>query len=45
MHTEQVKQKLSKLPQPSAMAGTKITAMEFEKDDDTNFHMVRDPRD
>lgn len=36
---EQVKQKLSKLPQPSAMAGTKITAMEFEKDDDTNFHM------
>lgn len=30
---------LKKLPSPKNLAGFKLTAVEFEKDDDTNFHI------
>lgn len=30
---------INELPQPSSLAGVKLTPQEFEKDDDTNFHM------
>lgn len=29
----------SKLPAPSSMAGYRLSPVEFEKDDDTNFHI------
>lgn len=29
----------SKLPSPSSLAGYRLTAVEFEKDDDTNHHI------
>ncbi|XP_077492536.1 ubiquitin-like modifier-activating enzyme 1 [Amblyomma americanum] len=30
---------VKELPLPSSLAGVKVTPLEFEKDDDTNFHM------
>lgn len=30
---------ISKLPEPSSMAGYRLNVIEFEKDDDTNFHI------
>jgi len=35
----QVKAKLAQLPARAKLAGSKCTALEFEKDDDSNFHM------
>jgi len=35
----QVTQKLAMLPARAKLAGTQCTALEFEKDDDSNFHM------
>jgi len=36
---ETAKALLGKLPASSSLAGLKVTSLEFEKDDDTNFHM------
>jgi ubiquitin-activating enzyme E1 len=36
---EMAKALLGKLPAPSSLGGLKVTSLEFEKDDDTNFHM------
>ena len=36
---ETTKSLVSKLPPSASLGGLKITSMEFEKDDDTNFHM------
>jgi ubiquitin-activating enzyme E1 len=36
---EVVKQLSSKLPKPSELAGFRLNIVEFEKDDDTNFHI------
>jgi len=36
---DQSKKILSELPAPSKLAGYKLTAIDFEKDDDTNYHM------
>lgn len=36
---ETTKSLLSRLPASSALGGMKVTSLEFEKDDDTNFHM------
>jgi len=30
---------LASLPNPSSLRGLRLTPIEFEKDDDTNFHM------
>jgi ubiquitin-activating enzyme E1 len=35
----QVKRKLSQLPARATLGGASYSALEFEKDDDTNFHM------
>ena len=36
---ETTKSLLSKLPPIASLSGLKVTSLEFEKDDDTNFHM------
>ena len=36
---EQFDNLLKELPQPSQLAGYRISSIEFEKDDDSNFHM------
>jgi ubiquitin-activating enzyme E1 len=36
---ETTKSLLAKLPAPASLGGLKMTSLEFEKDDDTNFHM------
>jgi ubiquitin-activating enzyme E1 len=38
-HEAKVKQVISELPKPSSLAGYRLNAVEFEKDDDTNHHM------
>lgn len=36
---EQIEQMKDSLPDPESLKGIKLTPVEFEKDDDTNFHM------
>jgi len=36
---DQCKKIISELPLPSKLAGYKLNSIDFEKDDDTNFHM------
>ncbi|KAG5366464.1 Ubiquitin-activating enzyme E1 1 [Yarrowia sp. B02] len=37
--TEELTQLANSLPPPSSLAGFRLTPVEFEKDDDTNFHI------
>lgn len=39
MDQDRVKNMIAELPSPSKLGSLKITPLEFEKDDDTNFHM------
>ncbi|KAG6455670.1 hypothetical protein O3G_MSEX009330 [Manduca sexta] len=39
MDQDRVKNIIAELPPPSKLGALKITPLEFEKDDDTNFHM------
>ncbi|CAH2048911.1 unnamed protein product, partial [Iphiclides podalirius] len=39
MDQDKVKNIIAELPPPSSLGNLKITPLEFEKDDDTNFHM------
>ncbi|XP_013145647.1 PREDICTED: ubiquitin-like modifier-activating enzyme 1 [Papilio polytes] len=39
MDQDKVKNMIAELPPAGALGGLKITPLEFEKDDDTNFHM------
>lgn len=36
---DELQQMISKLPQPKTLGGAKLTPVEFEKDDDSNFHI------
>ena len=36
---DQLQHLIGQIPSPSSLAGYRMTAIEFEKDDDTNFHM------
>ncbi|KAK8778215.1 hypothetical protein V5799_020445 [Amblyomma americanum] len=38
-HPDRLSTLVKELPLPSSLAGVKVTPLEFEKDDDTNFHM------
>eukprot|EP00457_Paulinella_chromatophora_P001066 gb/GEZN01001068.1/.p1 GENE.gb/GEZN01001068.1/~~gb/GEZN01001068.1/.p1 ORF type:complete len:1020 (-),score=206.38 gb/GEZN01001068.1/:214-3273(-) len=39
-HEEKIKEVISKLPKPHSLAGYRLSAVEFEKDDDSNFHLA-----
>lgn len=36
---QEIKELIKSLPSPSSLAGYRMTPLEFEKDDDTNFHI------